>query len=53
VVDELRARRKVASALLGLGRATQAEPVLSTVAAGLPRDDEALPQVAWLLSESL
>jgi tetratricopeptide (TPR) repeat protein len=39
--------------LLRMDRPIEAEPVLRGVLSGLPRDAEALPQAAWLLSQAL
>jgi hypothetical protein len=39
--------------LLRMDRPVEAEPVLRGVLSGLPRDAEALPQAAWLLSQAL
>ncbi|HWH00460.1 MAG TPA: hypothetical protein VNV66_14305, partial [Pilimelia sp.] len=39
--------------LLRLDRPREAEPVLRSVLAGLPRDADPLPQAAWLLAEAL
>jgi tetratricopeptide (TPR) repeat protein len=38
--------------LLRMDRPAEAEPVLRGVLSGLPRDAEALPQAAWLLSQA-
>jgi tetratricopeptide (TPR) repeat protein len=39
--------------LLRMDRPVEAEPVLRGVLSGLPRDAEALPQAAWLLSQAM
>ena len=36
-----------------MDRPVEAEPVLRGVLSGLPRDAEALPQAAWLLSQAM